>query len=79
MLTGGDVAADNPEGSDHGEQGGGKETGLQLLPLPPAMVDDLRVSLHMWEDGAGDARKPPRKSNKDVELGPSGETAWLHE
>lgn len=79
VLTGGDVAADNPEGNDDGEQGEGKEIGLRLLPLPPTMVDDLRVRLHVWEEGAGDARKPRRKPNKDVELGPSGETAWLQE
>lgn len=53
VLTGGEVAVDNIEGQDNVEQAEGKDTGLQLVPLPPAMVDDLRVHLHVWSDDQG--------------------------
>jgi hypothetical protein len=56
VLTGGDVTADNAEGRDDSEEGEGQEEGLRLLPLPPAMVEDLRVRLHVWEEGEGPAR-----------------------
>jgi hypothetical protein len=52
VLTGGEVAADNPEGRDDVDEAEGKEEGLRLIALPVAMVDDLRVKLHVWQDQA---------------------------
>jgi hypothetical protein len=49
VLTGGDVAADNLEGSDDGESAEGSEAGLSFPILPPEMTADLRVRLHVWE------------------------------
>jgi hypothetical protein len=49
VLTGGDVAADNLEGGDEGDGAEGKEAGLQFPVLPPEMIRDLRVRLHVWE------------------------------
>jgi hypothetical protein len=51
VLTGGDVSADNLEGTDESEQSEGQEAGVALPMLPAAMVDDLRVKLHVWQDG----------------------------
>jgi hypothetical protein len=50
VLTGGEMAADNAEGQDDVDQAEGKEMGLRLVPLPRAMMDDLRVHLHVWRD-----------------------------
>ncbi len=44
---------DNAEGSDDSAAAEGKEKGLQLLPLPPKMIEDLRVRLHVWEEKLG--------------------------
>lgn len=50
VLTGGDLAADNPGGGDLGAADDeGKVSNLSLKVLPDAMVRDLRVSLHVWE------------------------------
>ncbi len=50
VLTGGDVAADNPEGADDIENAQGEEQGLTLPALPLRMVDDLRVRLQVWSE-----------------------------
>ena len=52
VLTGGDLAADNPEGVDPSESGAGDKAPaeLRLTVLPDKMVRDLRVSLHVWSD-----------------------------
>jgi hypothetical protein len=48
VLTGGDLAADNPdEGVADAE---GREANLNLHPLPPQMVEDLRTHLHVWSE-----------------------------
>jgi hypothetical protein len=51
VLTGGDVTADDLEGQDGPETADpdGKEIGLTFAMLPPEMVRDLRVRLHVWE------------------------------
>lgn len=53
VLTGGDFSTsegmtDNPEGNDEGDGAEGVGFDLKLVPLPPAMVQDLRVNLHVW-------------------------------
>lgn len=48
VLTGGDFAADHADGQDDVPQAQGKELGVVVLPLPAAMVEDLRVALHVW-------------------------------
>jgi hypothetical protein len=50
VLTGGDLTADNVEGIDEAEASEGKESGLRFASLPTAMVSDLRVKLHVWEE-----------------------------
>jgi len=49
VLTGGDFAADHADGQDDIPESQGKELGLSVLPLPPKMIDDLRVRLQVWE------------------------------
>jgi hypothetical protein len=51
VLTGGDVATDNLEGRDDADGAEGKEEGLAFPVLPPQMVADLRVKLHVWPVG----------------------------
>lgn len=51
VLTGGEVAADNVEGRDDVAKAEGVEQGLRFTPLPPTMVEDLRVNLHVWKPG----------------------------
>jgi len=48
-LTGGEFAADHADGQDDIPQAQGKEIGVAVLPLPPAMIDDLRVRLQVWQ------------------------------
>ena len=48
VLTGGDFAADHADGQDDGASAQGRELGLSVLPLPPQMINDLRVKLHVW-------------------------------
>lgn len=50
VLTGGDLAADDAEGSDDHKKSEGQEAGLRFVALPDDMVDQMRVSLHVWED-----------------------------
>jgi len=50
VLTGGDISAGNVEGHDDVENAEGDEAGGLSVPvLPNAMVEDLRVKLHVWE------------------------------
>jgi hypothetical protein len=49
VLTGGDVAADNLEGADDIEGAEGSEAGFAFPVLPPGVIEDLRVRLHVWE------------------------------
>jgi len=48
VLTGGDFAADHADGLDDTSSAAGSELGLSVLPLPPKMINDLRVKLHVW-------------------------------
>jgi hypothetical protein len=48
VLTGGDFAADHSDGYDDGSKPEGEELGITVLPLPPQMIDDLRVKLQVW-------------------------------
>ena len=50
VLTGGDLAADDAEGSDDHEDAEGRESGLRFVPLPTSMMEAMRVSLHVWTD-----------------------------
>lgn len=50
VLTGGDVAGDDVEGRDGAGGAEGRELGLKLVPLPGAMIDELRVRLHVWTE-----------------------------
>lgn len=50
VLTGGDLIADEAEGHDDHEQAEGEEAGLHFVALPDSMVEQMRVSLHVWED-----------------------------
>jgi hypothetical protein len=64
VLTGGDVTSDDAGGDDGAE---GNEEGLRNLELPPGMVADLRVRLHVWHShrtvvvGAPDNELEPRR------------------
>ncbi len=50
ILTGGDFAADHADGQDDDPSARGKELGVNLIPLPPRMVRELRVRLEVWRD-----------------------------
>ena len=49
VLTGGDFAADHADGQDDDKKAQGEELGVSVLPLPPQMLNDLRVKLQVWE------------------------------
>ncbi len=49
VLTGGDFAAENAEGRDDVADAEGKEANLSVIPLPPQMLDQLRVDLQVWK------------------------------
>ena len=49
VLTGGDLAAENPEGADDAEMKASASTLVKLVHLPDRMVSDLRVKLSVWE------------------------------
>ena len=49
VLTGGDFAADHTEGRDDISKPQGDELDISVVPLPPEMMDDLRVKLQVWE------------------------------
>jgi hypothetical protein len=48
VLTGGDFAADHADGHEDASKAEGEELGLSVLSLPPQMINDLRVKLHVW-------------------------------
>jgi len=50
VLTGGDFAAENPEGEDDRSGVEGSESGMRLVPLPVKMMEDLRVRLNVYPD-----------------------------
>jgi len=50
VLTGGDLAADDAEGMDDHPRSEGQEAGLRFVALPEEMVEQMRVSLHVWAD-----------------------------
>lgn len=52
VLTGGEVASDNPEEQDDFGEAEGKEKGYRLVALPAGMVEDLRVKLQVWTEEA---------------------------
>jgi hypothetical protein len=49
VLTGGDFAADHADGQDDVLSAEGKQLGLSVLTLPPEMISDLRIKLHVWK------------------------------
>ena len=49
VLTGGEFAADHADGQDDIAQSQGDEIGISVLPLPPQLIDHLRVKLQVWE------------------------------
>ena len=48
VLTGGEFAADHAEENDDNAKPQGEELGTAALPLPPLMIDHLRVKLQVW-------------------------------
>ena len=48
VLTGGDLAAENPEGADDTEEENATTRLSKLVALPERMVKDLRVKLGVW-------------------------------
>jgi hypothetical protein len=57
VLTGGEFAADHADGQDDIPQPQGEELGAAILPLPPQMIDHLRVKLQVWEPPNNTARQ----------------------
>jgi len=49
VLTGGEFAADHADGQDDIPRPEGKELGISVVPLPPNMIEDLRVRFQVWE------------------------------
>lgn len=50
VLTGGEFAADHADCQDDNTAAQqGEELGLSVLPLPPQLLDHLRVKLQVWE------------------------------
>lgn len=49
VLTGGDLVVDS-EGSDTCAEAGDQEAGLRFVPLPDAMIEAMRVQLHVWRE-----------------------------
>lgn len=49
VLTGGDFAAENAEGRDDVADAEGSECNLSVVPLPPQMLNHLRVDLQVWK------------------------------
>lgn len=48
VLTGGEFAADHADEHDDNAKPQGEELGTAALPLPPLMIDHLRVKLQVW-------------------------------
>jgi hypothetical protein len=57
VLTGGDLAVDDAEGLDDHKKSEGQESGLRFVALPDDMIDQMRVSLHVWIDKSHDVSK----------------------
>ncbi len=62
VLTGGDLAADSPEGRDDIQGADGEEAQLHFVPLPQQMVDDLRVQLAVWRDPQPQRQAEPQQA-----------------
>jgi hypothetical protein len=50
VLTGGEFAADHADGQEEPVSASGEKLGSAVLPLPPPMIDHLRVKLQVWND-----------------------------
>jgi hypothetical protein len=70
VLTGGDFAADHADGQDDITRPQGEEFGLSVLSLPPKMINDLRVKLHVWVPP-----EPPEKRRDLPVLAPTNVAA----
>jgi hypothetical protein len=68
VRTGGDFAAGHADGQD-ASGAEGKELGLSVVPLPPQMINDLRVKLHVWT--------PPQSKNLGISQ-PKSTTDSIH-
>jgi hypothetical protein len=68
VLTGGDFAADNPEGEDNRRDAEGTEAGMKLAPLPAEMLQELRVRLNVYPDDgiAADRRQNTGGASLDI-------------
>jgi hypothetical protein len=49
VLTGGEFAADHADGQEENAPAQGEKIGTAVLPLPPLMIDHLRVKLQVWD------------------------------
>jgi len=49
VLTGGEFAADHADGQEEPISASGEKLGSAVLPLPPPMIDHLRVKLQVWD------------------------------
>jgi hypothetical protein len=49
VLTGGEFAADHADGQEENVSAQGEKLGTAVLPLPPPMIENLRVKLQVWE------------------------------
>jgi hypothetical protein len=49
VLTGGEFAADHADDQDEKRSAEGEKMNAAALPLPPSMIDRLRVKLHVWD------------------------------
>jgi hypothetical protein len=55
VLTGGDLTTGSVEGYDDEKSAEGEESGIDFVPLPESMVNDLRVKLGIWNEAAKEA------------------------
>ena len=49
VLTGGEFAADHADDQEEKRSAEGEKMNAAALPLPPSMIDHLRVKLHVWD------------------------------
>ena len=49
VLTGGEFAADHADGQEEPISASGEKLGSAVLPLPPPMIEHLRVKLQVWD------------------------------
>ena len=74
VLTGGDVTTDDAEGRDDQENSEGEESGLRFVPLPVAMIESMRVNLHVWQESVLSTERessPETEVLKDCDAKPS--------